>query len=245
MAIVLTAVVGAATAALPAAALARADLAQIVREEGRTGTATRGARAVRRLLVVSQVAFALMLLTGAGLLLASFKRVLAIDTGFQADRVLTGTINLPSSQYFDAAARRVAADRLLERTRALPGVAAAGVTSWLPLSGSSNDSVILAEGYQMRPGESLISPNQMAVSDGFFEAMGATLVAGRFFEPGDAADRPGVLVIDERLARKFWPNGDAVGKRMYQPGSPENLLAAPPEKDMLTVVGIVGCASSG
>jgi predicted permease len=240
MAMVLTAIVGTATAVLPAAALARAELAQIVREEGRTGTATRGARVVRRLLVISQVALAIVLLTGAGLLLASFKRVLAIDTGFRADSVLTGTINLPASRYSDASARRLAADRILERTRALPGIAAAGVTSWLPLSGSSNDSVILAEGYRMRPGESLISPNHMAVSDGFFEAMGATLLAGRFFRPDDAADRPGVLIIDERLARKFWPDGGgAIGKRMYQPGSPENLLAAPREEDMLTVVGVV------
>ena len=112
------------------------------------------------------------------------------------------------------------ADRVLERVhRALPGVTGASVTNWLPLSGASNDSVILRQGYQMTPGESLISPNNMAVGDGFFEAMGARLVRGRFFTANDTDGQPRVLVIDERLARKFWPNGDAVGKRMYQTSS--------------------------
>ena len=87
---------------------------------------------------------------------------------------------------------RATTDRILERIRALPGVEGAGMTTTLPFSGSYSDSVILAEGYQMQPGESLISPRQVVAIDGYFEAMGATLVAGRFFtaeDVGDAAAR--------------------------------------------------------
>ena len=90
-----------------------------------------------------------------------------------------------------------------------PGVVGAGVTTTLPFSGSYSDSVILAEGYQMQPGESLISPGQVTVSDGYFEAMGATLLSGRLFTADDTDGRPRVLVIDDRLARRFWPKGDA------------------------------------
>jgi predicted permease len=91
----------------------------------------------------------------------------------------------------------------------------------------------------MAPGESLISPNAVTVTDGFFEAMGARLLSGRWFTPGDVEGRQRVLIIDERLARKFWPTGDAVGKRMYQPSNAENLFARPPDEDMLTVVGVI------
>jgi predicted permease len=91
----------------------------------------------------------------------------------------------------------------------------------------------------MTRGESLISPMNMAVSDGFFEAMGATLVEGRLFSAGDIEARPRVLVVDERLARKFWPGRSAVGKRMYRPTNPNDLFAKPPEDQMLTVVGVI------
>jgi predicted permease len=231
--------IAAAMDVLPVVALRRANLAEIVHEEGRTGTASRALRMARRLLVAGQVACALVLLIGAGLLVASFERVLAVDPGFRPDHVLTATVSLPASRYADNTAVRAITGRLLEQVRRLPGVTAAGVTSWMPLSGESDDSVILAEGYQMTRGESLISPMNMAVSDGFFEAMGATLVEGRLFSAGDIEARPRVLVVDERLARKFWPGRSAVGKRMYRPTNPNDLFAKPPEDQMLTVVGVI------
>jgi hypothetical protein len=91
----------------------------------------------------------------------------------------------------------------------------------------------------MQPGESLISPSQVVASEGYFEAMGATLVAGRFFNGDDAEDKPKVLVIDNRLARRFWPNGDALGKRMYFPADINNLMAKPKEDQLMTIVGII------
>lgn len=237
--LLLVAIVGIGVGLIPVIAMRRANMAQVIREEGRSGTQGRGARAMRRVLVTSQVAFALMLLIGAGVLLASFERVLRIDPGFKPDNVLTGMINLPTSRYQSDEALNGAVSRMLGGIRTVPGVAAAGVTSTLPFGGSYSDSVILAEGYQMQKGESLISPNQVVASEGYFEAMGARLVAGRFFTADDVETRPRVLVVDEYLARRFWPNGDAVGQRMYFPADINNLLAKPKEEQMMTIVGII------
>ncbi|MEO8682824.1 MAG: FtsX-like permease family protein, partial [Vicinamibacterales bacterium] len=187
----------------------------------------------------SQVAFALMLLIGAGVLLASFNRVLAIDPGFRPENVLTGTVSLPTARYANDDSIRATTDRLLERIRAIPGVQAAGLTSTLPLSGNNSDSVIFAEGYQMQPGESLISPSQVSASDGYFEAMGVKVLQGRLFTPDDTAGKPRVLVIDDALARRFWPDGNVLGKRMYQPESAEEVAKKPTEDKMLTIVGVI------
>jgi predicted permease len=194
---------------------------------------------MRRALVTSQVAFALMLLIGAGVLLASFERVLNINPGFAVENLLIGTISLPASRYPDNAALLSTTDRLLEGVRSLPGVVGAGVTTTLPFSGNYSDSVILAEGYQMQPGESLISPGQASVSPGYFEAMNARLLAGRFFTEQDSERSQRVLIIDEELARRFWPNGDALGRRMYMPANIDNLMARPSEDQMMTIVGII------
>ena len=235
----LVASVGVAVGMIPVVAMRRANMAQVIREEGRSGTQGRGPRLMRRVLVTSQVAFALMLLIGAAVLLASFERVLHINPGFTAENLLIGTVSLPASRYADDAVVLSTTDRLLERVRSLPGVAAAGVTTTLPFSGNYSDSVILAEGYQMQPGESLISPGQVSVSPGYFEAMHARLLAGRFFTEQDTERSQKVLIIDEELARRFWPDGDALGKRMYMPMNIDNLMAKPAEDQMMTIVGII------
>src|SRR5688572_1958496 len=235
----LVASVGVAVGMIPVVAMRRANMAQVIREEGRSGTQGRGPRLMRRVLVTSQVAFALMLLIGAAVLLASFERVLNINPGFTAENLLIGTVSLPASRYAGDAVVLSTTDRLLERVRSLPGVAGAGVTTTLPFSGNYSDSVILAEGYQMQPGESLISPGQVSVSPGYFEAMHARLLAGRFFTEQDTERSQRVLIIDEELARRFWPDGDALGKRMYMPTNIDNLMAKPAEDQMMTVVGII------
>jgi hypothetical protein len=237
--VLLIALVGIGVGMIPVVAMRRANMAQVIREEGRSGTQGRGPRVMRRALVTSQVAFALMLLIGAGVLLASFERVLTIDPGFRASNVLTGTISMPASRYKDDARFAPRPIGMLERMRAVPGVEGAGMTSTLPFNGSYSDSVILAEGYEMQPGESLISPSQVTASQGYFEAMGATLVAGRYFNADDTEGRPRVLIIDSRLAKRFWPNGDALGKRMYFPQDINNLMAKPPEDQLRTIVGII------
>ncbi|PYQ71645.1 MAG: hypothetical protein DMG04_20360 [Acidobacteria bacterium] len=125
----------------------------------------------------------------------------------------------------------------LRRLRALPSVAGAGAT--IPFGGNHSDSVILAEGYRWQPGESLISPNAVDVSPGYFEAMRAKLVRGRFFDDRDGPTSPLVIIVDEKLAHPFWPNQDPVGRRMYRPTDLNNLIAVNERTRFLTVVGVV------
>jgi predicted permease len=236
---VLVAAVGMFVAVVPVMRLRHVDVAGVIREEGRSGTASHRTLVLRRVLVAGQVAFALVLLVGAGLLLASFDRVLAINPGFRAEGVLTGQISLPTSRYADDATIRSAHDRLLAALRAIPGANAVGLTSSLPFSGDYSDSVILAEGYQMAPGESLISPSQIRVSEGLAEALGMSLVAGRTFTAADAPGAPKAIIIDEQVAAHFWRGQSPLGRRMYLPGSATDLLKPPADDQFFTIVGVV------
>jgi putative ABC transport system permease protein len=235
----LSAVIGVAIGLVPLAALVPANLTAVLREEGRSTSAGRGARALRRALVVGQVAFTFVLLVGAGLLLASFRKVLAVDPGFDADRVLTASVVLPRSRNADDNARRVFTEEAVRRVRALPGVTAAGATDTIPFGGNNSDSVILAEGYEMKPGESVISPSAVDVTPGYFEAMGARLRRGRFFQDSDGAGALPVIMVDETLARRFWPGLDPIGRRLYRPTDINNLVAVNDKTVFLTVVGVI------
>jgi predicted permease len=226
---------------IPIVGLRHINLSQTFREEGRSGTSGRGSRLVRRALVTAQVAFAFMLLIGAGLLLASFQRVLAVQPGFEVSHVLTGTVNPPSARYKGDDELRAFWTRLMDRVRALPGVEAAGITSSIPLSNDTSDSVILAEGYVMKPGESLIAPFRATVSPGYFEAMRIPLVRGRLFTASDDERAPKVVVIDERLAKRFWNGQDPIGRRLWKPEAPQELESGPTkDSHFFTVVGVVG-----
>ena len=218
---------------------ASSNLARTIREEGRTGTASRGTRTVRRVLVASQVAVAFVLLLGAGLLLASFRALLRVDPGFEPAGVLTGKISLPSAAYPDDAALQAWHARFLDRVRALPGVGAAGLGSTAPLTGSTSDSVILAEGYVAAPGESLISPANNVVTPGYFEALHIGVRRGRPIDARDTDTSQRVIVISERLAEKFWRGRDPIGKRMFQPQNPEEVTGPTSETQWVTVVGVV------
>ncbi len=206
---------------------------------GRTGTVGRRSRVVRQSLVATEVAIAFTLLAGAGLLLSSFRNLLRVDPGFTSEGVWTASTNAPRSRYRDNADLRSLMNRMLAELRSLPGVDAAGATSSIPYGGDYSDSVILAEGYVMKPGESLISPHQIRVTPGYFEAMNIALVRGRYFQEADNETAPWAVIVDERLARKFWPNSDPVGKRMYMPGDPKDLMKIGPNTRWLQVVGVV------
>jgi predicted permease len=236
LALLLGFVVGAA----PAVQLARSSLSNMLRDEGRSGTAGRGTQFVRRALVVSQVALAFVLLVGAGLLLASFTQLMRIDPGFVADHVLTGRVSPLESRYPDDAALRAYASRALERLRALPGIEAAGASSYLPFSWDGNSSVIIPEGQPMDPGASVVSPNQLYVTPGYLEAMKVALKRGRFFTDADGPGAPRVVILDEQLAARFWPNADPIGRRVYLPERPEDVIKPGPDVTWLQVVGVVG-----
>jgi predicted permease len=238
----LAVVVGAAIGLIPLVHASRADLNLLFRSEVRTGTSGRGARILRNALVVTQIAFALILLVGAGLLLASFRQVLAVKPGFEAGNVLTGSVALPSVQYKGDQELRAFMDRALEKIRALPGVVVAGATDSIPFGYHSSDSVILAEGYVMKPGESVVSPNQIVVTPGYFEAMRVPLIDGRLFDSRDSAESPRVIIVDQRLARKFWPDSSPVGRRMWRPSGPEDFVQPSANARWYAVVGVIGSA---
>jgi predicted permease len=225
---------------VPLLGIRKSTLHQAFREEGRSASGGRRARVMRTALVTTQVAVALMLLVGAGLLFASFRRLLAVDPGFSAAGVMTARVTLPATAYPDPAALRAFAARALDSVRAVPGVASAGVTNAVPFSDSFNSSVILAEDYVMRPGESMVAPFQFVTSDGYFEALRMRLVRGRLFDRRDSDTSTSVVIVDERLARKFWPGADPVGKRLFAPNSPRDMLKPTENTRFLTVVGVVG-----
>jgi predicted permease len=231
---------GVVVGAVPALQLTRVSLSSVLNEEGRSGTSGRTAKYVRRSLVVAQVALAFVLLMGAGLLLASFERLLGVNPGFVPEQVLTGRVSPLATRYPDDAALRSYASRALARVRAVPGVESAGLSSFLPFSWDGSSSVIIPEGQSLKATESVVSPSQLYVSPGYLEALKVPLKRGRLFTDSDTSEAPRVVVIDEQLANLFWPNQDPVGRRMYLPDSPEDVVKPGPKVTWLRVVGVVG-----
>jgi putative ABC transport system permease protein len=202
----LAAVTGVLMGLAPVAQIFRVNLNAVLHENSRTGTGGKRARRVRQSLVVVQVGLAFVLLAGAGLLLASFRNLLSVHPGFLTQGVVTASISAPRAKYPGDKELRALMNRTLEALRRIPGVTAAGATTSIPFGGDHSDSVILAEGYVMKPGESVISPRALQVTPGYFELMGIPLVRGRYFEDRDTETSTPVVIVDERLARRFWPD---------------------------------------
>jgi predicted permease len=236
--IALSLVAGLFVCLFPLAGTSRIGISDALREEDRSGTSGKKSRSIRQLLVAAQIGFAFALLMGAGLLLASFRVLLHVDPGFSPNNVVSASIALPKSRYPKAEALRDFMNRALPAIRAIPRVSFAGATEAIPLGDNHNDSVILAEGYQMKPGESLISPLNISVTPGYFEALSISIIRGRSFDDRDNEPAPRVIVVDERLARHFWPNSDPIGRRMYFPGDPKDLLKIDQHTVWYTVVGV-------
>src|SRR5262245_10205225 len=224
----------------PAAQVSRLDLNRALREEGRGFTGSAGGARVQRALVVSEVALAVMLVIAAGLLLRSFDRLLRIDPGFNAQNLLTVNIDLPASRYQDNPRVTAFYDSLLERARALPGVVSAAATSGLPFTGWYGDTVFQIEG---RPGvaDQSIPPDRNAyghfyfwrVTPDYFKTMGIALRQGRALQPSDDANAPPVVVINETMARSFWPNESPLGKRI------QLLMGASQKGPLAEIIGVV------
>jgi predicted permease len=217
----------------------QAKLNDALREDSRTGTTGSGSQRIRQGLVVAQIGFAFVLLVGAGLLLVSFRQLLRVDPGYNTGGVMTVSLSAPRSRYPGDPELLSLANRSLEAIRRIPGVTAAGATSNIPFGGNHSASVIFAEGYVMKPGESLISPREITVSPGYFDAMGITMARGRAFEDRDSDKAPLAVIVDETLARHFWPNRDPIGQRMYMPQDINQLTKIDEHTKWLNVVGVV------
>jgi putative ABC transport system permease protein len=190
-----------------------------LKEGGRSGTAGVGSHRLRGALVIAEVALSLTLLTGAGLLIRSFLRLQEVDTGFRADGVLTMRIALPAQKYSKPEQTRLFYKQLLEQVRTLPGVDAAGVANGLPLSGTGWSGTTTVDSRAVQPKDSTPEADQRPVSPGYFEALNIPLVRGRYFDQRDTPASAPVAIIDESMAKTYWPDEDPIGKRIKRGGS--------------------------
>jgi predicted permease len=195
-----------------------------LRDGGRGSTIGRDRHRARSLLVVGQVALALMLLFGSGLMVRSFQRLRAVDPGFVADGVMTFRLSLPPNKYPDAEATARFYDDLLERLRAIPGVAAAAGINNLPLSGGG--AILTAQIDEFPVPEDEFPPAFLArrTTPGYFGAMGMTLIEGRDFTADDHNARIGSIIISESVKQEFWPETSALGKRIQTNGAPARVV---------------------
>ena len=213
---------------LPAVAVGRKRLTSL-KDDSTRGTTGRKTGRLRTSLVIAETAFAVVLVIGASLLLASFTRVMRVDPGFMTDRVLTTQISLAPDRYQTSEAQRKFWTLLLEKTRRMPGVTAVGLVSSLPFGGRPSAGSYTIAGRPLAPGERPSHAGQDLAAGDYFQAMRIPLVDGRFFNDGDTSTAPRVAVVDQLFAMRQFPGQRAVGHQINF-GSPRNY----------TIVGVVG-----
>jgi putative ABC transport system permease protein len=196
---------------LPALQLSRPDLSGSLKEGGR-GSGFHSRR-LRSALMVSEVALAIVLLIGAGLLIRSFVKLLDVNPGYRAENLLTARLVLPP-RYRNNPQRVQFYEQLLQRLAVLPGVTSVGATSHLPLTGYNMGSTLRVEGRLPQPGEQEPGAPVARVNPDYFRTMGISLRAGRLFSDGDTESAPSVALLSETLARKLFPSDDPLGKRL-------------------------------
>jgi putative ABC transport system permease protein len=208
------------------------NLNETLKDAGRGSTDDRRRRLIRGALVVSEVALAMVLLVGAGLLIKSFLRLRSVDPGFDHSNALTVGIQLSQRKYPEENQRVAFYKQLNEKVAALPGVQAVGAAMVTPLS--DNDYVLpfMIQGRPPYPAGSAPTANYYSVTPGYFKAMGIPLLRGRLFTERDTKDTPRVVIINETMAKRFFPGEDPIGKRLD--------LGDAREPDWEEIVGVVG-----
>ncbi len=226
----LSLVTGVVFGSFPALQASKLRLTEALKEGGRSGVGLSDQRTLAAL-VITEIALALLLLLGAGLLLKSSWRLQQVNPGFNSERALKLRLSLPQSKYREGADIAMFYQRLIERLNALPGVLAAGVTSSVLMGKAHPSSGFAIEG-RPRPNGSLPELPIDSISPGYFQSMAMQIVQGRAFTGQDRSDGPPVAVVNETMARRSWPSEDPIGKRFTfdDPG---------PEARWLTVVGVV------
>jgi putative ABC transport system permease protein len=199
----------------PAISSAAGNVYDALKRSGARLSDDRANIAVRHVLVAGQVALAVILLTGAGLLMRSLMNVTRLDPGFRPTNLLMGIINLTDSRYANPAQQSAFFEELLRRVRVLPGVQSAAVSGSVPLSGINDQGGFVIEGRSRSAlGQSKPEANRPHVSAGYFETMGISVLRGRSFDDHDVANARRVAVISDIAARTYWPNQDPIGKRI-------------------------------
>jgi putative ABC transport system permease protein len=231
--IAFTAVVGVVTTLffgiVPVLRAARVQLTDALRDGSITATAGGSRLRLRAMLVMAETALAVVLVTGAGLMIRSVDALQRIDLGFDPANVLTMRVALPEATYPEREHVTAVYERLLERVRALPGVRHAGLMRALPLGTTIGDWGLTIEGYTPPPGQNAKGDWQV-VSSGALEALGEQIVRGRMLAASDGAGAPEVALVNETMARTYWPGQDPIGRRIRQ-GSPD--------RPWITIVGVV------
>ena len=213
----------------PALQSSRLDLNEVLKEGGRNASANASHR-LRSAMVVTEIALAVVLLVGAGLMMKSLFRLLQTNVGFKTENVLTMSVVLPPSKYTQPNQQISFNDQLRERVQSLPGVSAAGTVNILPLNAGNTTRFYIDGDPVPQPGKEVES-NIRTVSDDYFTALGVPLIAGRMFDPRDHAEAPGVVIIGKTIADRMFAGRDPVGMRIRYAsftGEPD------------TIVGVVG-----
>jgi predicted permease len=221
-------VFGTAPVALSRTVSGQASLA----EGGRTGSESRGPVRFQRVLIGVEVALAALLVVGAGLMVRTLQELARVDPGFDAEHVLTATLQLPGASYRSAADRAQFHRELVEELSAAPGVTAAGTVEELPLRGTIWTSDLAIE--SRPPLERGAMFNRRAATPGYFDAMGVPIIQGRAFDHTDVADAPRVIVINLALAQAYFPSEDPIGRRIAFDREPDA------DEPWYTIVGVVG-----
>ena len=216
----------------PAFPVSKANLNELLKSGSRGATGGLRHARLRGLLVIAEVSLAFVLLIGAGLLLRSFISLQRVDPGFNPERVLTASVNMSYARYSDQRLLATFFQRLLAKIQTLPGVRSAGATTDLPWTGYDENTSFVIEG---RPMSEDRGPHARyhSVTPDYFRTIGVPLITGRFLAERDDVDAPRVMLINQAMARRYWPNESAVGQRF-------SFDHRPSEKDWITIVGIVG-----
>ena len=224
---------------VPAMLMARGDMQRPLKESGRGGDGSGARRRARSTLVVAEIGLAVMLLVGAALLARSFQRLVQQDPGFKPAHAVTARVELPYS-YSDWPKIADFYDRLLTTLREEPGVSIAGASNFLPLDPAWRGPFFVQGRPQPRSGDEPQAQHQTVTED-YFRALGVPLVKGRFFDPRDTASAPPVVIVNETLARRQWPDEEPLGKSLMSPISvvgPMGRSLLPPHS-IFQVVGVV------
>lgn len=221
--------------AVPAAAMMHGNAASMLKEDATRGSAGRGTGRMRTALVVGEVAVALMLLVGAGLLIKSYVNLRGVDPGFQSENVLTAQLVVPAARHPAAADRWRFWQRLIEETQQIPGTTVVGLTSNVPFNGSVSSGSYSIIGFTPPPGQPQPHARQEVVGADYFQAMRIPLVEGRFFNDGDTLDSAPVAIVDQYLVQKYFPGRSAIGQEIQRGGS---------SSPRIRIVGVVGTINS-
>jgi putative ABC transport system permease protein len=224
---------------VPALRTAKLDLRETLNEGSRGSTSGPGHHRLRGVLVASEIALAVLLLVGSGLLLRSFSRLQDVPPGFQADHLLVADIPLSQTAYSKPEQRYQFFDRLVERAKALPGVRSAGAASFLPVSGGGSVIHFNITGHPPKTPHDYVAAGYRTVTPNYLETLGVPLLRGRMLTPADNDKTPAVVVINASMAAKYFPNENPLGKRLQ--------LGATPDKDVPTmeIVGVIGDVRPG